>query len=182
MNLRQPAQELLTEIYRNYQETGELEWGLTYSEDVKEKHREIQTIHQLVLAGLVEEIAPALGFTLLKLTRNGIEYFEENNQPQPSVMNINVSGNVENSILGNQTNATINIGADLAQIESLISAINGPDRDLLSTLPQELSEIQKTKEVKAGCLSKFNGVLTKYPKLFESVSSLLIKLALGLLQ
>lgn len=81
MNLRQPAQELLTEIYRNYQETGELEWGLTYSEDVKEKHREIQTIHQLVLAGLVEEIAPALGFTLLKLTRNGIEYFEENNQP-----------------------------------------------------------------------------------------------------
>ena len=181
MKLMKPAQQMLTEIYQHYQKTGDLSFGLLYSEDMCEKQREIQTVDQLVLAELVEEIAPACGFTELKLTRAGIEYFEETLQPQPQVINFNVSGNVQNSILGNQSNAVINIGADLAQIKSLISAIDGPDRELLSPLPQELSEIQKTKVVKAGCLSRFNEVLVKYPKLFDSVGSLLTKLALGLL-
>lgn len=182
MNLQKPAQELLSKIYQNYQETGDLQYGLVYSDDAREKQHEIRIVDQLVLAGLIQETLAAVGFTQLKLTKKGIDYFEETIQPQPQIFNINVSGNVENSILGSQTNAAINIGADIAQIESLISLIPGPDRELLSSLPQELSDIQKTKEIKAGVLSKFNGALTKYPKLFDSLGALLAKFALGLFQ
>lgn len=182
MKLLKPAQQMLTELYQHYQETGDLSFGFLYSEDPKEKRREIQTIEQLALAGFIEETAPAFGSTELKLTRSGIEYFEETLQPQPQVINFNVSGNVENSILGNQTNASINMGTDLGQIEALISSISGPDHELLTTLTKELTEIQNTKNLKAGSLSKFGSVLTKYPKLFDSVGALLAKLALGLLQ
>lgn len=181
MKLQKPAQELLAKIYRDYQETGELEYGFLYSEAPEEKQREIRTIGQLVLAGFVDEIAPATGYTEIKLTREGIEYFEEITSPQPQVINFNVSGNVENSILGNQTSAAIHIGSDLAQIETLISGISGPDRKLLDSLPRELSDIQKSKDVKSGALAKFNSTLTKYPKLFDAVGALLTKLALGLI-
>ena len=182
MKLPKPAQEMLAKIYQNYQETGELSCGFVYSKDMHEKRREIQTIEQLVLAKLVEEIAPACGFTDLKLTLAGIEYFEETIQPQPQVINFNVAGNVQNSILGSQNNASINIGSDLEQIKTLISAISGPDQALLSTLPKELSEVQESKQVKAVVLSKFSEVLMKYPKVFDAVGSLLTKLALGLFQ
>ena len=63
MKLLKPAQQMLTNIYQHYQETGDLSFGLMYSEDMHEKQREIQMVDQLVLAGFVEEIAPACGFT-----------------------------------------------------------------------------------------------------------------------
>ncbi len=182
MKLLKPAQQMLTNIYQHYQETGDLSFGLMYSEDMHEKQREIQMVDQLVLAGFVEEIAPACGFTELKLTRAGIEYFEETLQPQPQVITFNVTGPVQNSILGSQNNASIQIASDLETIKSLISSISGPDHDLLAKLPHELSQAQEEKQLKAGSLSKFTDVLMKYPKVFDAVGALLTKFVLGLLQ
>ena len=173
MKLKESAQTLLEEIYRHYQETGDLTVQLTYAEDPLEKRAQLQSIEQLSLADFVVQVAPASGWTTLKLTKDGIDYIEGPVQPQaPVVNNFHVAGNVENSILGNQSNATINVG-------SVLASISGPDKALLSSLPQELAEIEKQKTVKAGALSKFSDMLGKYPKLFDLVGSLLVKLALG---
>ena len=180
MKLLKPAQELLAELYENYQETGSLDAHLSYSNAYEEKRSEIQVIEQLVLAGLVKEIAPTLGGTTLQLTRAGIDYFEETCEQQPPVVTFNVSGNVENSILGSQTHATINVGADLTQLKLLIDAIDGPDKEQLAPLPEALADMQKGGQVKQGALARFSGVLTKYPKVFDTVGGLLAKLALGL--
>ena len=180
MKLKESARTLLEEIYRHYQETGDLTVQLTYSENPLEKRAELQSIEQLSLADYVVQVAPASGWTTLKLTKAGIDYIEGSVPPQaPVVNNFHVAGNVENSILGNQNNATINVGSELSQIESLLASISGPDKALLSSLPQELAEIKRQKTVEAGALSKFSGMLGKYPKLFDLVGSLLVKLALG---
>ena len=144
MKLKESARTLLEEIYRHYQETGDLTVQLTYSENPLEKRAELQSIEQLSLADYVVQVAPASGWTTLKLTKAGIDYIEGSVPPQaPVVNNFHVAGNVENSILGNQNNATINVGSELSQIESLLASISGPDKALLSSLPQELAEIKR---------------------------------------
>lgn len=183
MTLLEPAESLLKDLYQHYQRTGRLQAQLNFSDDPEEKSRQHVNVEQLVLAGYVQKAASAAGFVVLKLTKAGIDYFESPSvapQPQSSVFNFHFSGDVNNSIFGNQENATINIHSELDNIEKLIAQIDGPDRSLLSTLPNELSKLQESKEVQEGCLAKFNRVLTKYPKLFDSVGSVLTKFVLGL--
>ena len=82
MKLKESAQTLLEEIYRHYQETGDLTVQLTYAEDPLEKRAQLQSIEQLSLAGFVVQVAPASGWTTLKLTKDGIDYIEGPVQPQ----------------------------------------------------------------------------------------------------
>ena len=128
---------------------------------------------------MVEILGQSVSWIELKLTAPGVEYFEEPVQsPQPQTFNINISGNVENSIIGNQRNAEIHNQPDIELIKALIEQVASSDREQLSTLPDTLAEIQREGHVKRGILSKFNGALTKYPKLFDTVGNALLKLAL----
>lgn len=183
MELTSCAKRILLECYAHYQKTGSLEYQHNYSDALTEKRNEISALQQLVLAEKIEEIAPACAFSILKLTRAGIEYCENSmSEPeQPQVLNFNISGNVENSILGNQTHAVINLGVDIEQIKELVAQINEDDRQKLSSLPEELSKIQSDQNIKKVSLARFDGTLKKYPKIFDAVASFLMKFALELI-
>lgn len=180
MELTPHAKRILLECYTHYRKTGSTEYQHNYSDTPTEKRDEINAIQQLLLAEKVEEIAPACAFSILKLTRAGIEYCE-NSMSEPSqhpALTFNISGNVENSILGNQANAAIHLGVDIAQIKELIAQVNDADKQELSSLPKELSELQSSQNIKKGALARFNSTLQKYPKLFDAVASFLMKFAL----
>lgn len=179
MTLTDAAREMLSSVYANYKRTGSLEKKITYSLVPAEKKAQIDVINQLITAELVEKESETVSSVELRLRKSGIEYFEvDTQQVQQPVFNITVSGNVENSIIGNQTHAVIQNGSDLQHIMELIKQVGESDRELLSSLPDILLDIEKDGTASRGVLSKFNGALSKYPELFNTVGSFVIKLLL----
>lgn len=123
--------------------------------------------------GYVKIVAPACGWVVLKITQLGIEYFEgAPQQNQATIFNFN--GDIQNAIVGSQTHATLNAGICFDELQSLISQIQGPDKEALESLVLQLQQMSKgEKEIKPGVFSKFAEILNKYPGVITALGTML---------
>ena len=88
-------------------------------------------------------------------------------------------GNVSNSIIGSQTNASINIGMDVEQFRALINQKGEDDKEILHELADALQEITKSETVKKGSLQKFGDVIAKHSWVIDSVAKIIMRLLIG---
>lgn len=129
-------QEMLSQIYQRYLETGKRECGLRFT-DPKEKAQIRNTLDNLQDDGYIEYTASAQGFCQFKITSWGIQFAEngfKNPDFIPSVSgnnNIIVSGS-GNAVSNNYNQLSTNItNSDLpedckALIESFLYEIQNP--------------------------------------------------------
>ena len=84
------------------------------------------------------------------------------------------------SIIGNQQNATLNVGNTVEDIAKLISSL--PAQEMEELLPL-LSELKKAEEsgspLKKGCLSKFSDTLQKHSDILIALGGWAVKLLTG---
>lgn len=84
----------------------------------------------------------------------------EYNRTQTSNNPVFNIGNVSNSIVGTQQNATIFNGASIEDLRDLISQNNSLDKELLNEMVDLIEkELSSNKPIKRGVLSKFAGIL-----------------------
>ncbi|PHB61723.1 hypothetical protein [Bacillus wiedmannii] len=94
----------------------------------------------------------------------------ESKQVQPNVTyNIN---NAHNSIIGSQTNATINLGIDFDELKSIINASDSIDKEELLEL---IGSLEQTDEIEKGKFARFAEVLQKNSWVSAPLGQALIK-------
>lgn len=99
----------------------------------------------------------------------------KNNSP---IFNINAN-TIENTIIGNQTNATINLDNFLSKMKREIESSNSNDKKELLEIVSLLKEInQSNKPIEKGFLSKFSDVMERNSWITSSVSGFLLNLFL----
>lgn len=111
---------------------------------------------------------------------NYITEYEYNLRNQNStVYNINANS-IDNSIIGNQSNAVININTQLDKIKSDIENSSSTDKEELLKIVKLLEEIiSKQEPVKKGFLYKFSEVLQRNSWITGSIASLLLNMFLS---
>ena len=84
--------------------------------------------------------------------------YNQSKQSNP-VFSINAT-TIENSIIGTQTNATINLNAELQKLKSDIDSSNSPDKEELYQIISLLEELKNSQEpIPKGFLSKFSAII-----------------------
>lgn len=179
MKLHPNAHEILLSMYNRYIDTGDMQEQINYSSDPLKKKAQVAAVNALLAANYVTQSIASCSFTKLQLTRDGIDYFDSPVQASVSQITYNFSGSIQNSIVGSQASAALNVNADISEIKSLIQSVQESDRATLSSLLETLETLKEKKELPRGFLAKFNKVLSDYPKICDSVSSFLMKFVLN---
>ena len=103
--------------------------------------------------------------------------YNQSKQSNP-VFSINAT-TIENSIIGTQTNATINLNAELQKLKSDIDSSNSPDKEELYQIISLLEELKNSQEpIPKGFLSKFSAVMQRNSWISGSVAGFLLNLFL----
>lgn len=105
----------------------------------------------------------------------------EYNQPKQSnpIFSINAT-TIENSIIGTQTNATINLNTQLQKLRSDIDSSNSLDKEELHQIVSMLEELSKSKEpVPRNIFSRFSAVMERNSWIARSIASFLLNLFLN---
>lgn len=94
-------------------------------------------------------------------------------QNQQTIFNI---GDVNNSIVGTQQNATITKGYSIEDLTKLIESHNSDDKELLKEMISTLENVVLNKEpVKKGLLSKFSDVMSRNEWIIAPVMTFLLE-------
>ena len=79
-----------------------------------------------------------------------------------------------NAIIGNQSNATINVGASISDLKNLINSKPTEDHELLNKLVQRLEIIKEDNTpVSKGTLAKFSDLLAKHSDITNIVGNII---------
>lgn len=151
-------------IYRNGNLIGEVE-GLTQNESVDfqigtdiEKGDVIVNPgnERLYVSDKKTFFAHKEAMYIIAYTLSEAEYNNTQTSSSP-IFNI---GNVNNSIVGTQNNATIFNGASIEDLRDLVNQHNSLDKELLEDMIDLIEkELSSNRPVKRGFLSKFAGIL-----------------------
>lgn len=103
--------------------------------------------------------------------------YNQSKQSNPA-FSINAT-TIENSIIGTQTNATINLNSQLQKLRSDIDSSDSPDKEELHQIISLLEELKNGQEpVPKGFLSKFSAVMQRNSWISGSVAGFLLNLFL----
>lgn len=105
----------------------------------------------------------------------------EYNQSKPSNPTFSINATtIENSIIGTQANATINLNAQLQKLRSDIDSSDSSDKEELHQIISLLEELKNGQEpVSKGFLSKFSAVMQRNAWISGSVAGFLLNLFLN---
>lgn len=105
----------------------------------------------------------------------------KNSQSVQSQSTINIQSVNGSAIIGNQQNATLNIGSSLADIRTLISVLSSEDKSSAEELMNELEKIESSNHpiLAEGSLSKFSNLLQKHSNLLIAVGGWAVQLLIG---
>lgn len=107
------------------------------------------------------------------------EYEFNQSYKQSTSFQINAQ-NIENSIIGNQTNATINLNSQLEEMRNMVNQLSSSDKNELLEIISLLEEIKNSNEpVKKGFLYKFSSVMERNSWITGSIAGFLLNLFLG---
>ena len=102
-----------------------------------------------------------------------LEAYFENNFTRPSETTIFNTYNPNNSIIGNQQNAVININDCFNNLDNLINQNGNEDIDRLNELSSILKEETKNQKFDKSKLSKFGDLITKYSWVAASITQII---------
>lgn len=109
-------------------------------------------------------------------------YISEHEYNQSKQSNTTFSINattIENSIIGTQANATINLNMQLQQLRSDIDGSDSSDKEELHQIVSMLEELNKSKDpVPRNIFSKFSAVMERNSWITGSIASFLLNLFL----
>lgn len=168
----------LKELYSNGEKGGTFYWNNMSS---AERQKISAATDYLKDKGLIRT-APAIGFVQVELTSAGIDLIESpaphDNEKESTFISINnVNGP---SIIGSQQNATINAGASLEEIQSIVNKAPAEDQAILQELVVTLKDMEAGKiEPKKGALAKFSDMLHKHETLITAIGGWLAKYIIG---
>ena len=105
----------------------------------------------------------------------------EYNQSKQSNPTFSINANtIENSIIGTQSNAVINLDSQIQKIRSDIDSSDSPDKEELHQIISLLEEISKNGDpVPKNILSRFSAVMERNSWIAGSIASFLLNLFLG---
>lgn len=175
-NIKNIEEKLLGELYKEYLKTGRREFYCTPDEEELKQY--ILAARELKKRGYLEQFQVGSTTLPLRILPAGIDYFENpQNDLSPSTFNIDTINFNGPSIVGNQQNATINIGSDLDKIRELLKTVQAEDRQLAEGLIQDLETWQKDpSKFDQGKLAKAKKWLSKYSDICVTVLSLVKKI------
>lgn len=104
------------------------------------------------------------------------EYEFNSRQSASNTFNIHAD-KIENSIIGNQSTATITLSNDLENIRKLIAESSSVDKAELTELVSKLENMTDSREpIPKGFLSKFSAVMQRNSWITSAVSSFLLNM------
>lgn len=107
------------------------------------------------------------------------EYNTTQSQALPTSINIGTINGP--SIVGNQQNATLNVGNSIKDIRNLLSSLPATDQKSTEELIAELEKVENSSHpiLVEGSLSKFSDLLKKHSDLLTAVGGWAIQLLIG---
>lgn len=142
----------------------------------EEKYGLLNDVKFLIENGYVQEDPPMSSGYMLKITANG-EHFVENNFRVPNVPTSNVFNiqNATNSIIGTQSNVTMNIGDTIKKTREQINSSSSTDKEELQEIINLLEKVVNGQTpVKKGLLSKFSDAIQKNSWITSPITSILL--------
>ena len=108
-----------------------------------------------------------------------IQYKASLRNSQSTVFNIHsVNGN---SVIGNQENVVLNIGASLTEVERLIKSLPDSEKAIANELLEEIKKTESSTHpiLVEGAFSKFSDLLKKHSDLLIAVGGWAVQLLIG---
>lgn len=105
----------------------------------------------------------------------------EYNQQKPSSPTFSINANtIENSIIGTQVNATINLNKQIEQLKNDVLHSNSSDKEELLKVISLLEDLKNNqKPVPKGVLSKFSSTLARNSWIASPIANFLLSLCLN---
>lgn len=105
-----------------------------------------------------------------------IEY-NSKSKPQTTVFNI---GTASNSVIGNQSNFTVNINTSLQEAREQIQSSDSNDKEELQQIIDLLEQISENQApIKQGILSKFSAVIQRNAWITSPIASIVVNMLLN---
>lgn len=103
---------------------------------------------------------------------------EYNSKTEPPSVSFHIE-NATNSMIGTQSNFTVNINGSIQEAREQINSSNSKDKEELLEFINLLEEISKNQEpIKQGLLSKFSSVIQRNSWIASPISSIVLNLLL----
>lgn len=183
--LNEKQEEVLKAIIKN----GKYDRGEMFSNNLpdlqplpgKSKDEFSVCVRRLIDLGYLEKygIINPHPFSVI-VTSKGLSYFDdkdayEKRQPTNVAQQVFNIGSAENSIIGSQQTATINVVLTIEEFNKKIDTAEEADKPELRALSDTLSKYGDGSETPAkGALSRFGDLITKYRWIPETVAQVLI--------
>ncbi len=172
---------LLQLIYDHYQNSGQAYPFELEEDDTSEETLQLENDIQFLLSrGYIKESYPLSSGYLLVTTEKGENFLENgfkpyNETPNTSTKNIFKIKNATNSVIGTQSNVTMNIGDTIQKTREQIDSSNSPDKEELQEIINLLEKVIKGQTpVKKGLFSKFSDAIQKNSWITSPVTSILL--------
>lgn len=168
------AKEILSQLYESYNQ-GDNHIQISRDEHLDEWNSIHTGIDYMREKGYIDIEACAATFIQIRLTAKGVDYLERGEQPVTVTPVFNIQ-NANNAIIGTQQNATINVGYNLEDIQSLIDQAPQSDQDALKEMLELLRKTESSgKPVPRGFLAKYAEPITKVAELANTIGGFVLQ-------